>query len=86
LYSTNTACSRVVSNSILFPSRDHLNTPSDEGATSNQHRGASDLFETAIPDGSQVFQFNPSVPVLDDLLGDHITALANWEYFQFAWH
>lgn len=58
------------------------NTPSE----SPQDHDTAGLLESPILDDNQAFPFNPFVPLLDDLLEDQITSLANWEYFQFSWH
>jgi hypothetical protein len=76
-------CSPADSNAVVSTSMGLYNTPS-EG--SHQDHDAVDLFESRVPDDNQSFPFNPFAPLLDDLLEDQITSLANWEYFQFSWH
>lgn len=67
-------------------SRGPYYTPGVESPLSNQGSNAADLIRPPNPDSDQAFRFNPFVPILDDLLEDQISSLANWEYFQFSWH
>lgn len=83
LYSTNVICSSAGSNPVVSTSTGQYNTPSVE---SPRDHSAVGLLESSTPDDNQAFPFNPFVPLLDDLLEDQITSLANWEYFQFSWH
>jgi hypothetical protein len=76
-------CRSADSSAVAPTSTGQYNTPSEE---SSQDHNAASLFQSPIPDDDQAFPFNPFVPLLDDLLEDQITSLANWEYFQFSWH
>lgn len=73
-------------NSSRLRSRGPYYTPGEESPLSNQGSNAADLVGPPNPDSDQAFHFNPFAPVLDDLLEDQISSLANWEYFQFSLH
>lgn len=82
VYNTNMICRSADSNPGVSTCTGQDNTPSE----SPQDHDTAGLLESPILDDNQASLFNPFVPLLDDLLEDQITSLANWEYFQFSWH